>query len=196
MSEPGSAGRRRTAILLLVALAVFVYGVDQFSKFWVVNNLDYGVQVPVIGDALQFYFVRNAGAAFSFASGSTWIFSILASAVTIFVLWYSSRIRSLGWAVFLGLLLGGTLGNLSDRFFREPGFGVGHVIDFISMPWLLPAIYNLADVAIVSSMIVFVILTFRGIRIDGRREVSIAGDRKVGNMRSETDLDTGTARGE
>ena len=67
-----------------------------------------------------------------------------------------------------GLLLGGVLGNLTDRLFREPGFGVGHVIDFLRIP-LLPAIFNIADSAIVVSMGLFLILTLRGIGLDGSR---------------------------
>jgi signal peptidase II len=67
-----------------------------------------------------------------------------------------------------GLLLGGTLGNLSDRLFREPGFGVGHVIDFFQIIGF-PAIFNIADIAIVSSMGLFIILSVRGIGLDGKR---------------------------
>ncbi len=162
--------RRLGVFVTLIGLAIGVYGIDQLTKFWVVNNLELGVSVPVIGDFLQFHFVKNPGAAFSLASGSTWIFSILASAVVVFIIWYSSKLRSKGWALFLGLLLGGVLGNLSDRFFREPGFARGHVVDFISTPWMIPAIYNIADMAIVCAMATFIILTFRGIRIDGTRE--------------------------
>ena len=72
----------------------------------------------------------------------------------------------MAWAVLFGLLLGGLLGNLTDRLLREPGFGVGHVVDFIQIP-LLPAIFNMADVAIVSSMVLFIILTIRGVGLDG-----------------------------
>nr|WP_208402583.1 signal peptidase II [Lysinibacter cavernae] len=159
-------------MFVLLALAAVIYLIDQLTKNWVVANLPYGISQPVLGEFLQFHFVRNPGAAFSLASGSTWIFAILASCVVLFIIWYSARIRSVGWAVFLGLLLGGTVGNLSDRFFREPGFPQGHVVDFISTPWMIPAIYNMADIFIVSSMAIFVMLTFRGIRIDGTREPS------------------------
>ena len=79
-------------------------------------------------------------------------------------------VRSRWWAVVLGLLLGGVLGNLSDRLLREPGFAVGQVVDFISTPWLLPAIYNVADVFIVSMMISVALLVLFGLRLDGTRE--------------------------
>lgn len=158
-----------TALLILVGVAVTVYGVDQVSKQYVVTNLAEGEVVPVLGTLLQWQFVRNPGAAFSIASGMTWIFTILAAGVITFIIWFARRIRSIAWALVFGLLLGGVLGNLTDRLFREPGFGIGHVIDFISTPWLIPAIYNIADIAIVSSMVLFMILTIRGVGLDGSR---------------------------
>jgi len=155
------------ALAILAAVALFVYLVDQIAKVLVVSNLFEGQQIEVLGQLLQFHFVKNAGAAFSIGSGSTWIFSIVGVGVLGFVIWYAPRIRSTAWAVLFGLLLGGLLGNLTDRLFREPGFGVGHVVDFLQIP-LLPAIFNLADVAIVSSMALFLILTLRGVGLDGR----------------------------
>lgn len=157
---------RALAVLGIVALVVYL--VDQIAKVLVVANLYEGQQVEVLGQLLQFHFVKNAGAAFSIGSGSTWIFSIVGVGVLGFVIWYAPRIRSVAWAILFGLLLGGLLGNLTDRLFREPGFGVGHVVDFLQIP-LLPAIFNLADVAIVSSMVLFLILTIRGIGLDGKR---------------------------
>ena len=82
----------------------------------------------------------------------------------------------LGATVLFGLLLGGTLGNLTDRLIRPPGFGVGHVVDFILVPWLLPAIFNLADSAIVISMCLFVLLTLLGHGIDGSRRPARTAD--------------------
>lgn len=151
---------------MAVASAVYVF--DQVTKFLVVENLPLTEPVPVFGDILQFYFVKNPGAAFSLASGSTWIFSIAASVVTIFIVFFARRIRSLGWAILFGMLLGGTVGNLTDRLFREPGFGVGHVIDFIQVKYF-PAVFNIADSFIVASMGLFIILTIRGVGLDGER---------------------------
>ncbi len=159
-----------TALLILVGGALAVYGLDQLSKYLVVTNLTEGEVVPVLGTVLQWQFVRNPGAAFSLASGMTWIFTILAAGVITFIVWFARRIRSIAWALVFGLLLGGVLGNLTDRLFREPSFGLGHVVDFISTPWMLPAIYNVADIAIVSSMVLFMILTIRGVGLDGTRE--------------------------
>lgn len=156
------------ALVALVLVALVVYGFDQLTKYLIVKNLVEGSQVDAIGQLLQFHFVKNSGAAFSIASGSTWIFSIAASAVTVFIVLFARRIRSLGWAILFGMLLGGTAGNLTDRLFREPGFGVGHVVDFIQV-YGFPAIFNIADSFIVASMGLFIILTLRGINLDGRR---------------------------
>jgi signal peptidase II len=159
-----------TALFVVATGALAVYGFDQLSKFLVVTNLTEGEVVPALGTVLQWQFVRNPGAAFSLASGMTWIFTILAAGVITFIVWFARRIRSIAWALVFGLLLGGVLGNLTDRLLREPSFGLGHVIDFISTPWLIPAIYNVADMAIVSSMVLFMLLTIRGVGLDGTRE--------------------------
>lgn len=159
----------RAALLILFVAAVVIYVADQLSKLWVENTLIPGQPVPVLGDFLVFQYVKNPGAAFSFASGATWIFSLLAAAVAMFIIVNSRKIKSLWWAVVFGLLLGGTLGNLTDRLFREPSFGQGHVVDFISMPWMLPAIYNVADSAIVVSMVILCLLVLLGVHMDGTR---------------------------
>lgn len=170
-AEPAAKVGTATALLVVTAGALAVYGLDQLSKFLVVSNLTEGEAVPALGTVLQWQFVRNPGAAFSLASGMTWIFTILAVGVITFIVWFARRIRSIAWALVFGFLLGGVLGNLTDRLLREPSFGVGHVIDFISTPWLIPAIYNVADMAIVSSMVLFMILTIRGVGLDGTREM-------------------------
>jgi len=156
------------AIILLVAIALVVLAIDQLAKWWVVTTLPYRVPKNIIGNLLIFEYDRNPGAAFSIGTGSTWIFSIVAVAVLIFVIWYARRIRSMVWALVFGLVLGGLLGNLSDRLFRPPGFGVGEVVDFLRIP-LLPAIFNLADSAIVAAMILFLLLTVLGVGLDGKR---------------------------
>jgi signal peptidase II len=161
------AKTRSSALIVLAFCALGIYALDQISKYLVVTNLTEGDVVRVLGDVLQMHFVRNPGAAFSLATGMTWIFSIIAVAVVVFIVWFAGRIRSLAWAVVFGLLLGGVLGNLTDRLLREPSFGLGHVVDFIATPWLIPAIYNVADMSIVVSMIIFMFLTIRGIGLDG-----------------------------
>jgi signal peptidase II len=161
--------RRTIRVLVVLALvALGIYGLDQVTKYLIVKNLTEGQQVNVIGDILQFHFVKNSGAAFSLGTGVTWVFSLVAAAVVIFLIIYAPRIRSFSWAVLFGMLLGGALGNLSDRLFRQPRFGEGHVVDFIQVIYF-PAIFNIADSSIVISMCLFVLLTIRGVRMDGKR---------------------------
>ena len=153
---------------MLASVAVLVYIADRVTKYFVTQNLELDKTVPFIGQILQLRWVENPGAAFSFGIGSAWVFAIIAAAVAIFIVIFARRIRSVAWAVLFGLLLGGTLGNLTDRLTRPPGFGQGHVVDFLVLIYF-PAIFNIADVAIVSSMVLFIILTLRGIRLDGTR---------------------------
>lgn len=148
-----------------------VLAADQLAKTIAIDNLPPERVVPVIGEALQFYLVRNPGAAFSLGESVTWIFTIALAVVAVIIVFLAvTRVRSRLWAVVLGLLLGGVLGNLTDRLLRAPGFPVGHVVDFISTPWMMPAIYNVADVFIVSMMISVALLVLFGLRLDGTRE--------------------------
>lgn len=143
---------------------------DQFVKHLTIENLPLQEPVPVLGEFFQLYYVRNPGAAFSLGSDVTWIFTIALSVVAVIIVWKAFGLRSRLWAVVLGCLLGGVLGNLGDRLFRDPGFGVGHVVDMISMPWMMPAIFNVADVFIVTGMISVALLVVFGLRFDGTRE--------------------------
>lgn len=171
-----------------------VVTLDQVTKALVVAKLPEGVVVPVLGNALQFLSVRNPGAAFSFAVNMTWVFSLISAAVVVAIVVYARRIRSMWWAIVLGMLLGGALGNLSDRLFREPGFGRGHVVDFISTPWMMPAIYNVADSFICVSMVVFVLLVILGVNLDGTRAVSEKQQRAMADV-SATDAGKSAAAG-
>lgn len=165
---PGRARVSARALALVGVVAVLVYLADQGAKALALSNLELNRTVPFVGELLQLHLVKNAGAAFSLGSNSTWVFAIIASLVAIGLVVFARRIRSLGWACVFGLLLGGTLGNLSDRLFREPGFGVGHVVDFFQL-YGFPAIFNVADVGITSAMVLFIVLTIRGVNLDGSR---------------------------
>jgi signal peptidase II len=155
---------------IIAILAVVVLAADQLAKFWAIRTLPPEEPVHVIGDFLIFFLIRNSGAAFSLGAGVTWVFTIALTVVAAAIIVLALRVRSRAWAIVLGLLLGGVLGNLSDRLFREPGFGVGHVVDFISTPWMMPAIYNVADMFIVTMMIGVALLIVIGLRFDGTRE--------------------------
>lgn len=153
---------------MLAAIAAVVYLLDRWTKHLVVENLPLGVPTPFLGEVLQLTYVENPGAAFSLGSGTTWIFAIIAAGVAVFIVIFARRIRSIAWAAVFGMLLGGTLGNLTDRLTREPGFGQGHVVDFLQL-WGFPAIFNIADIGIVSAMGLFILLTLMGRGLDGSR---------------------------
>nr|WP_307381170.1 signal peptidase II [Microbacterium sp. W4I20] len=155
---------------MVAVLAAFVLAADQFVKYLTVENLPLHEAVPVLGEFLQLYYIRNSGAAFSLGSDVTWIFTIALSVVAVIIIWKAFGLRSRWWAVVLGALLGGVLGNLTDRLLRDPGFGNGRVVDMISMPWMMPAIFNVADIFIVTGMISVALLVVVGLRFDGTRE--------------------------
>ncbi|GAA2848051.1 signal peptidase II [Microbacterium arabinogalactanolyticum] len=162
--------RRSAAGAIVAILAALVLAADQLVKYLTIQHLPAEKAVPVLGEFLQLFYIRNSGAAFSIGAGMTWIFTIALAVVAVVIVWKTLGVRSRLWAVVLGCLLGGVLGNLSDRLFREPGFAVGHVVDMISMPWMLPAIFNVADVFIVTGMISVALLVVVGLRLDGTRE--------------------------
>jgi len=148
-------------------IALVVLALDQFTKYLAVEHLTDSGRVDVVGGLFGFYLIRNPGAAFSLATGATWIFSVVAVAVAIFIIRISRTLGHWGWAVALGLLLGGAVGNLTDRIFRSPGVFRGHVVDFLQLPhW---PIFNLADSAITCAAVLIGVLSVLGIGTDGRR---------------------------
>ena len=142
--------------------------VDQLTKVWAVAVLEPRERTPLLGDLLGLQLVRNPGAALSIATGMTWVLTVVAVAVVVVIVRTSRRIGSAGWAVALGLLLGGALGNLVDRMLREPGPFRGHVIDFLAYGRLF--VGNVADIAIVVAAVLVVWLTARGVHVDGTRD--------------------------
>ncbi|MFE3163676.1 signal peptidase II [Streptomyces sp. NPDC059224] len=159
--RPGR-GRR---IALLFAVAAFAYALDLVSKMIVVAKLEHHAPIEVIGDWLEFHAIRNPGAAFGFGGAFTIIFTVIAAAVIVVIFRLARKLYSFPWAVALGLLLGGALGNLTDRIFRSPGVFEGQVVDFIAPKGF--AVFNLADSAIVCGGILIVLLSFRGLDPDG-----------------------------
>jgi signal peptidase II len=160
-----SAPARRGLLLLVALVAAGVYAVDQGSKALAVSRLDPGEPRQVVGELLQLHLIRNAGAAFSLATGVTWVLTVVAIVVVVVVVRSARRLGSPGWAIILGLLLGGALGNLTDRLLREPGFGRGHVVDFIDYGGLF--IGNVAAIAIVLAAAAVALQAVRGIGLDG-----------------------------
>lgn len=159
--------RRRRFLWLWLAVAAFAYLCDQLSKWWVTSSLEVGERVPVIPGLLQWYHILNPGAAFSIGEDFTWVFTIIMAAVSVIIVVMAQKIRSAWWALGLGLVLGGALGNLTDRLLRPPSFAMGHVVDFISFPNF--AIFNMADMAVVGGVITICLLTLLGISMDGQK---------------------------
>ena len=163
---------RRPRMLLLLSIAVAVLAIDVLSKVLVVANIEPGENIKLLGGAVYLTFWRNTGAAFSFAEGATVVFSLIAVAVAVVIVRSARRLYSTGWAVALGLVLGGAVGNLSDRIFREPGFLRGGVVDFVSVfapDGRVFPVFNAADSAITIGGILGVLLALRGIEFDGTR---------------------------
>jgi signal peptidase II len=153
--------RPATRWVWLTALVVLV--VDVTSKAIVVSRLSHRGPVHLLGNVLELTVLRNGGAAFSVGAGSTIIFTAVAVAVVVVIARTARQLVSRRWAVCLGLLLGGALGNLSDRVFRSPGVFRGHVVDWIQLPhW---PVFNLADSAIVVGGVVAVLLSLRGVEL-------------------------------
>lgn len=157
--------RRRRLLALLLSLAAVVAVVDQVTKHLAESRLEAGTVTPLLGDLLGLQLVHNPGAAFSLATGTTWIFTLVSVVVLVVVVRVSRRLGSTAWAVALGLLLGGLLGNLYDRLFRAPGFPEGHVVDFINYAGLF--VGNVADIAIVGAAVLVAVLALRGREVDG-----------------------------
>jgi signal peptidase II len=157
---------RRGLLLALAGVAAGVYALDQVTKALAVDRLRPGDPQPLIGELLGLHLIRNAGAAFSMATGVTWVLTLVALVVVLVVVRSARRLGSTAWAVTLGLLLGGALGNLTDRLLRAPGFGRGHVIDFIDYAGLF--IGNVADIAIVAAAAAVAVQALRGVGLDGR----------------------------
>src|SRR4051794_23173886 len=166
---------RRTALLLATASVVLL--ADAVSKVLVVANLRPGERVRVLGHWLQLTETRNAGAAFSVGTSATVLFTAVAVVVVVVIAREARRLTSGGWALTLGLLLGGALGNLADRLLRSPGPLRGHVVDWIELPhW---PVFNLADSAIVIGGCLAVLLASRGVPLDNRASDESVAERPV-----------------
>jgi signal peptidase II len=161
--------RRRVGLVALVA--VIAFAADLVTKIIVVSTLEGQQPVRLLGGLVYFQLVRNPGAAFSMATGMTWVLAIVAICVVGAIIWLAGKLRSVGWAIGLGLVLAGAVGNLSDRIFRAPGPLQGHVVDFISV--FAPngekfAVFNVADSCICIGGALIVLLSLLGKDYDGK----------------------------
>lgn len=165
LTEHPPVGRSRRPLLLAVAATVVT--ADVLTKRLAVDRLSGRAPIEVIDGILTFRLVRNPGAAFGMAAGLTVVLTLVAVVVVVVMLRVAARLRSVGWAVALALVLGGAVGNLVDRLFRDPGPLRGRVIDYIELPhW---PVFNVADSCIVSGGLLMVLLSLRGVQYDGSR---------------------------
>jgi signal peptidase II len=169
--------QRRRYLWLFAVVALLGYLADLSSKMVAVARLEPGRPVPVVGDLLTLYIARNPGAAFSTGTSYTLVLSLIAMAAAAAVVWNARRLGSPGWAIGLGFLLAGVLGNLTDRVFRRPGVLRGHVVDFLQLPhW---PIFNLADVCINVAAAFIIIQALRGVSVNGSRHHSGAAEHEA-----------------
>jgi signal peptidase II len=168
MNDPGlSSAVQRRVVAVVAVVAGATVAADQSAKFWAESALRDRAPIPLLGDFLSLRLLYNPGAAFSIGSDLTWVFTIAAAAAVIAIAWSVRRVRSSGWAVALGLLLGGAGTHLLDRLFRAPGFAVGHVVDFIDYNgWFVG---NIADIALTFGAGLAILLSALGIGMDGQR---------------------------
>lgn len=159
--------------VLQIGLAVVIF--DQITKVLAVTYLENQNSIKIIGNFLQLSFARNPGAAFSLATGATLAFTVLAVAAAIGILIYANRVRNNYWALALGGIFGGAVGNAIDRLFRSPKGFRGEVVDFIHFTNY--PLFNLADSAITLSAGLIIWLSFKGINPkDSYPKLSHQGD--------------------
>jgi signal peptidase II len=169
--RPAPPARRRAVWILLATAAVSVL-VDQSTKQLALSYLEDSEPVRLLGGAVYFSLTRNSGAAFSLGSDYTFVFPLITCGVIGWIVWMALRLRSVPWGVALGLVLGGALGNASDRVFRAPAPFRGHVVDMVSLfdphgqVW---PIFNAADASLVCGVILAIGLEFTGRQRDGTR---------------------------
>jgi signal peptidase II len=164
-SESGPVPSRRRSVAVLVTIFLLTYAADQVTKWLAVDRLTGKPDKGLVGDFLVLHLTRNAGAAFSTGTGYTPLFTSLAIAAVLVVVWLARRLHNTGWAIAFGLLLAGICGNLTDRILRSPGVLRGHVVDFLMLPhW---PIFNVADTCINLAAALILVQAFRGIRLDG-----------------------------
>ena len=165
VSDP-SAERKRLRTLFL-SIAAVAWLADLATKAAAVHWLQGRDDIELIGSLLKLNLVRNPGAAFSTGTSYTAVLSVIAIGAALLVLWVSRRLGSTAWAIGLGCLLAGLLGNLTDRLFRAPSPFHGHVVDFLELPnW---PVFNVADILINVAAGVIILQALRGVRLDGTR---------------------------
>ncbi|PWR08836.1 signal peptidase II [Micromonospora acroterricola] len=171
-TDPGGDKPRPRAVVILAGVALVALLADLATKHLALATLTDREPVRLLGGLVYFSLTRNSGAAWSIGSDHTWVFPLITIGVVGWIVWMALRLRSLPWAISLGLVLGGALGNLVDRIFRAPSPFHGHVVDMISLfdPYgQVWPVFNLADSSLVCGVLLAVLLELTGRQRDGRR---------------------------
>ena len=143
-TQPGLDSRTAYRISIIAALTVLL--ADQLTKNWARDNLAGEAPLEIIGSWLQLTYTKNPGAAFSIFTGSGRTIGLIAIGVVVFLVVLIGKSTRRSEVIGLGLILGGALGNLTDRIARAEGFLDGSVVDWIDW-WFIPT-FNIADAAL------------------------------------------------
>jgi len=146
----GPSARRWT---LFAAIALVIVGLDRITKAWILENLEIGERIQVIGDLVRLVHWRNSGALFGLLPDTAAVFAVVSVVVVGLIIWYH-RVAGRGILVTiaLALLLGGAIGNLIDRV------TLGSVVDFvdIGIGSLRFYTFNVADAAITTAIVMLI----------------------------------------
>jgi signal peptidase II len=158
------------AIRIFAIAAGCLWALDQATKALAVATLDPAHSVTLVPHVFWLTLTRNSGAAFSAGAQMTVMLSMIAIIVVVTVLRMARRLRDRGWALGLGLLLGGALGNLTDRILRSPSPFRGEVVDFLHLThW---PVFNVADLGLTAAAVVILHRGFKGATMDGGHDVN------------------------
>jgi len=146
--------RSRIYAFLLLTAGVVV-ALDQVTKSLVLSALDDG-PVDLLGGALTLRLTFNPGGAFGVLRGVPGFFLVATLVVIVLILVWAHKLDDQRWVVPLGMVLGGGIGNVADRIFRDTD---GRVVDFIDLHWW--PVFNLADAAIVLGVVTILLLSAR-----------------------------------
>ncbi|HEU4464305.1 MAG TPA: signal peptidase II [Gemmatimonadota bacterium] len=159
--------RARSITLALYATAAVVYALDRMTKLWVEAALAGRPPIEIVPGVLSFNYTTNSGGAFGLGRSAPWVFAGATVLVSVVIVFVSFRLDRRPLALALGLILGGALGNLTDRILNGPGLS-GSVIDFIDLQvW---PVFNLADASIVVGAIVLAMSSARREEPEGMAE--------------------------
>jgi signal peptidase II len=159
--------RARSITLALYATAAVAYALDRVTKLWVEAALAGRAPIEIVPGVLSFNYTTNSGGAFGLGRSAPWVFAGATVLVSVVIVFVSFRLDRRPLALALGLILGGALGNLTDRILNGPGLS-GSVIDFIDLQvW---PVFNLADASIVVGAIVLAMSSARREEPEGTPE--------------------------